>query len=79
MKKNAKIEWTIFAKDDLKTVLKYYKTKSQQGYLLVKNAIIETVISASKSPDIFKVDNLEKDIMEQLECLQFFIQGLYIK
>jgi plasmid stabilization system protein ParE len=61
IKKNAKIEWTVFAKDDLKTVLNYYKKKSTQGYILVKKAIVETVISASKSPEIFKIDNLTEN------------------
>lgn len=61
IRKNAKIDWTILAKDDFKTILKYYKKKSHQGYILVKDAIIETVISASKSPEIYKVDSLKKD------------------
>lgn len=61
MKKNATIEWTLFAKEDMKAVLKYYKKNSQQGYVLVKNAIVEAVVSASKSSEIFKADSLKKD------------------
>ena len=41
--------------------LKFYKKKSPQGYNLVKDAILETVIDASKSPEIFKTDDLKKD------------------
>ena len=60
-KKNAKIEWTLLAKQDLKDVLEFYKKKSQQGYKLVKDAILDAVIDASKSPEIFKADLLKKE------------------
>ena len=60
-KKNPKIEWTLMAKEDLKDVLEFYKNKSLHGYNLVKDAILNTVEDASKSPEIFKDDNLKKD------------------
>ena len=60
-KKNPKIEWTLMAKEDLRVVLEFYKSKSQHGYNLVKDAILAAVMDASKSPEIFKADNLKKD------------------
>ncbi len=59
--KNVRIEWTLLAKEDMREVLNYYKQKSLIGYNLVKDAILEAIISASKSPEIFKADNLKKD------------------
>ena len=61
MKKNVTIEWTLNAKIDLKEVLQFYKKRSAQGYVLVKNGIIEAVVAASKSPEIYKADSLKKD------------------
>ena len=59
-KKNPKTEWTLMAKEDLRVVLEFYKSKSQHGYNLVKDAILAAVMDASKSPEIFKADNLKK-------------------
>jgi plasmid stabilization system protein ParE len=58
---NTKIQWTLSAKEDLKDILKYYKKHSAQGYILVKNALLNTVVIASKNPKIFKADRLKKD------------------
>ncbi len=60
-KKKALIEWTLLAREDLKDVLEFYKNKSPQGYKLVKDAILEAIMEASKSPEIFKADNLKKN------------------
>lgn len=58
---NVRIEWTLLAKEDMREVLAFYKQKSSIGYNLVKDSILETIVSASKSPEIFKADNFKKD------------------
>jgi plasmid stabilization system protein ParE len=61
---NLRVEWTLMAKDDFKSILSYYKKKSLKGYSLVKTAVLQNIIHAAKAPVIFSSDEFKtpKDI-----------------
>jgi len=62
--KELRIEWTLMAKDDFKSILSYYKKRSPKGYGLVKTAVIENIKQAARAPIIFNSDLLKnpKDV-----------------
>ena len=62
--KGLRIEWTLMAKDDFKSILFYYKKRSPKGYSLVKEAVLENIKQAARAPIIFNWDTLKspKDI-----------------
>ena len=70
--KHRDIEWTFMAKDDLKTILSYYKKQSLQGYTLVKEAILENINKAVTSPAIFVTDELKKPKEESVRTFTVY-------
>ena len=60
------------AKDDLKTILSFYKKQSLQGYTLVKQAILENINKAAGSPAIFVADELKKPKEESVRTFTVF-------
>jgi len=70
--KNRAIEWTFMAKDDLKTILSFYKKSSLQGYTLVKRAILDNINTAAESPAIFVTDELKKPKEESIRTFTVY-------
>lgn len=61
IEKILKIEWTLLAKAQLKEVLSFYKSQTEQGHTLVKEAIIVNIDNAAKIPKIFAADKLKQN------------------